>query len=1100
MRSSNDSFKKIFLVVFFICVWLFALSYILYYLFTADLSEEESVVALTTSEIRKEEIKESEIESIIDDSIDEIVIEKPVEEIETELISDNEDENEVSDITFEEVKIAPPVSNISAQVTPVKENIITIIKSEPVTKESIELPPEVILEEKPIQEPSFEEEKEIRIPDIPILFEPLVVEMLDDDTFMLPPITPVYDDDFFADFFVSGSDSLQIEDGTYYYKVYVDEELLGDIEVIFNDSLMSFSSAELKMYISNMITEDAYERIFTNCPDSITVDYMIERGVEVIQDDEAFTLKFHFSIIDMPERILSITNFTTGRDRFSLSGATEIQKNFFSWASAYSLYANYDWMLNPEYKYWYLSLNSSNYMNFGNLNLDFYYNIGYKKNDLSFNFNSYRFFYDLVDESIRISFGNVSGFGLGNANTSLGIQFEKNYSYGNTSAKRSSQEQYVEVSEDSRIVVESNGKKVYERTVAPGKYRIKDFTFETGINDITIIVTPLWVINAYTDPKLIEEYSEVYSFSLAYDSQLLAPGDYLYGGSLTIGRETVRNGQYNEGLPLKITPNYGYLYHFDDVSLSWYQHFGLTQTISIRTDFAVSSRPNRESAATVDLSLVNANKLGTTTFSSSLRLDSTQRIPTVDLSLTHRFIMKGKLVSSLSMALDYSNPSDGDKMNHELSLSVSMGGSLGMIRYSLSSLVTTNSSNITDPIWRLNSSLSLSPMKNLSISTSISAYQNSSVENKTQIVGYISASYSFGKTNVSYSSDYFKSNNVSLSTSLGKDSMQVNLAGLRFNDLSKHNLSTSYSHVSDRYLLGIRAQAYDNYNRFSTSMNLSTALFYTDGLFGISRSVKDSFLLIRPKGSLKKANIEVAKSSGSNAENLKTFFGTGMYSGLTSKGRNNLVVYISGKNEFADTQTYAYELNSTGRGGFSIRAEIPDVFTVTGVIKENGQIKSDFSSPVYELLTDENGVSKLVQNPDLYLFCDQDGRFIISSIEKGIYFFDYAYENNWYAVCFIVKEEEDEKKRVWTFDDFDAFLLVPFERNEEGEVVGSYDVPQIELLLDYTGYGMLDNGHAVDTQEFWDSLFPSFEEDDFWVTQEDAVQEEVYNPVVFSAD
>ena len=1086
MNSRNDSFKKIFLVVFFICVCIVALSYIFYYLFTADLSEEEGVDAITATEIRQEEIRESDIESIIDET----AIEKPIEEeINLDIVSNKEDTNEISDTSFQEVKIDTPVDNINTQVSLIEETAITKIKSETVDDESVEIPVDVKVEE-----------IEIRIPDIPILFEPLVEEMFDDDAVMLPPITPVYDDDFFADFFVSGSDSLQIEDGTYYYKVYVDEELLGDIEVIFSDSLMTFSSAELKVYIGNMITDDAYERIFTNCPDFISVDYILERGVEVIQDDEAFTLKFHFSIIDMPERTLSITNFTTGRDRFTLSGATEIQKNFFSWASAYSLYANYDWMVYPEYKYWYLSLNSSNYMNFGNLNLDFYYNIGYKKNDLSFNFNSYRFFYDLIDESIRISFGNVSGFGLGTENNSLGIQFEKNYSYGNKSAKRTTQEQYVEVTEDSRIVVESNGKKIYERTVAPGKYRIKDFTFETGINDITIIVTPLWVINAYTDLNQIEEYSEIYSFSLAYDSQLLSPGDYLYGGSLTIGRETVKNGQYNEGLPLKITPSYGYLYHFDDISFAWYQHFGLTQTISIRTDFAASSRPNRESIATVDFSLVNANKLGTTSFSSSFRLDSTKIVPEIDLSVTHRFIMKGKLVSSLSMALDYSNPIEKDKMNHELSLSVNMGGSLGMIRYTLSSLITTNSSNITDPIWRINGSVSLSPMKNLSISTSISAYQNSTVNNKTQIVGHISATYSFGKTNVSYSSDYFKSNNVSLSTSFGKDSMQVNLSGLRFNDLLNHNLSASYSHVSDRYLLGIRAQANNNYNRFSTSMNLSTALFYTDGLFGISRSIKDSFLLIRPKGTLKKANIEVAKSSGSNAENLKTFLGTGMYSGLTSKGKNNLVVYISGKNEFADTQTYAYELNSTGRGGFSIRAEIPDVFTVTGVIKEKGEIKSDFSSPVYELLTDENGVSKLVQNPDLYLFCDQDGRFIISSIEKGIYFFDYSYENNWYAVCFIVGEEDDEKKRVWTFDDFDAFLLVPFERNEEGEIVGSYDVPQIELLLDYTGYGYLDNGHAVDTQEFWNSLFPSFEEDDFWITEETSVQEEVYNPVVFSAD
>ena len=1090
MHRANNSFRKIFLAVFFSLVWLFSLSYIIWYLFNFPVENKENanIVYQQQEDLKNESLANSEV--ILPDQLEIIEYDdNPVENI--EVISE--------EVNKEETHSAPIVNENPY----IPYNVITVFKNE--VEDSSSEPEETTQEEIVevgdvfVQESEEKSQEIIRVPDEPIMFEPLVMEMFEDDLF-LPPVTPVYDDDFFADFFVSGSDSLLIEDGVYYYKLYIDEDYLSDIEVVFENGIMSFQSFELKLYVGELITEKAYERIFNNAPEMINLEYLEEKGVESVCDDNNFTIKLHFSLIDMPERVLSITNYSTGRDRFSLSGATEIKKNFFSLATAFSFYANYDWMIKPKYDYWYLSLNSSNYMTFGDLNLDLYYNIGYRADKLSLNVNSYRFFYDFVDQSIRVSFGNVSGYGLGNENTSVGIQFEKNYSFGNQSAKRNSQQQYVEVYEDSRISVESNGKKVYERTVTPGKYRVKDFSFETGINEVAITITPLWVLSAYTDPEQIKEHSEIYEFSLAYDSQLLSYGDCLYGGSLTIGRETIRSSNTTtDGLLLKILPDYYHSYHFNDIALSWYQNFGISDTITLNSNYSVKATPNGNNAASVNFTLINANRLGTSTFAFASKIDSGSNIPLLGLSLNHRFIMKNKIVSSLSFAIDYSNPVTNGLVDHEFSLSLNFGGSLGILRYSLSTLLTLNSGSILDPIWRINGSLSFSPMKNMSISTSVSAYQNSSVSDKPQIVGYISASYSFGKTNISYSSDYFKNNNINFSSSIGNDNVNLNVSRLDFSDFSKHNLASSYTHAGETYLFGIRAQSYDNYNRFSASMNLSTAVFYTDGMFAISRSVKDNFLIIRPSGSIKKATIEVAKSTGSNAVQLKTFFGNGMYNGLSSRGRNNLVVYVSGKNEFADTQTFAYELNTKGRGGFSIRAKVPDVFTVSAVIKENGVPRSDFSSPVYELLTDsETGISRLAENPNLYLFSDQDGRFLISGVESGIYFFDYNYENAWYAVCFIVGEDKNEDNRVWTFDDFDAALLNRFDHNEDGEIVGSYDVPGIELLTEYSGYAVLDNGKAENTQDFWNNLFPAFDEDmDFFSTED---EEMISDVVVYSAD
>ena len=1085
-RKPGYRFRTILSAVFIILLWLSALSYITWFLFRtapAEVPVQSAVAAVSEADDDGHALREAgEVSPPV--SVHGEV--RPTDPIQEEFRPTDPIQEEVNFpvITSEVIPVysEKPVLETSSKVTMVSSG------------ETHETVPEEGVTEIPHSEPAV-----IRVPDEPIMFEPFVMEMMDEDTLFLPPVTPVYDDDFFADFFVSGSDTLTIEDGIYYYRLYADTEYLGDVELSYRDGVGYIPTAALKLYLGGLITDEAYSRIFDGAGEECTSDYLAQNQVANEINDEDFTVTLYFTVTDMPERVLSVSSYSASRDRFTLSGAIPVERQFFSWASSYSLYANFDWMLEPSYYYWYSSLSSSNYMTFGPLNLDFHYSLNYRAGALSFTFSSYRFFFDVPEASTRISFGNISGFGLSNSNTAVGIQYEKNFSYGTQSAKRSSQQQYVEVNEDSRITIETNGKKIYERTVTPGKYRIRDFTFETGVNDVTIILTPLWALQQAGPDETVTQYSEVYTLSLAYDSQLLAFGDTLYGGSITLGRETLKGSAApSGGFALELLPGYRHVYHFDDISLAYYQDFGISETTTLKTDFSVAMRPDSHFMASADIGVINANRLGTTTFSSDVKLDDRSDVPRVSLSLAHRFIMKQKTFSSLSASLDVSNPEVNGSDTLEMSLSVSTGGSLGILRYSLSGLITVNSSHLTDPVWRLNGSLSFSPMKNMSISTSISAYMNGSVDPKPQIAGYISASMSFGKTGVSYSSDYFRSNSIGVSTTLGGDGLAVNLSGLTFADPLKHSLAASYSHYGQSYLFGARAQAYDRYNRYSAGFSLSSAMFFTDGLFAFSRSVRDNFLLIRPEGSMKKASIEVARSTGSNAENLRTWFGTGVYTGLSSKSRNNLVTYISGRDEFSDTQTYAYEIITENRGGYSIRAVIPDVFTVTGIISENGTRRTDFSSPVYECLKNsETGEMYLAENPALYLFSDQDGRFILSGAESGLYFFDYQYGNDWYAVAFEVGDEEDEEKRVWQFMDFDASSLIPFEKTEDGEIAAGFEyVPAVELLSDYYGFGILEGGMAVDTSAFWSSLFPEFDETEDWSSDETILEE----TVVFSAE
>ena len=196
MHRANNSFRKIFLAVFFSLVWLFSLSYIIWYLFNFPVENKENanIVYQQQEDLKNESLANSEV--ILPDQLEIIEYDdNPVENI--EVISE--------EVNKEETHSAPIVNENPY----IPYNVITVFKNE--VEDSSSEPEETTQEEIVevgdvfVQESEEKSQEIIRVPDEPIMFEPLVMEMFEDDLF-LPPVTPVYDDDFFADIFVSGSD------------------------------------------------------------------------------------------------------------------------------------------------------------------------------------------------------------------------------------------------------------------------------------------------------------------------------------------------------------------------------------------------------------------------------------------------------------------------------------------------------------------------------------------------------------------------------------------------------------------------------------------------------------------------------------------------------------------------------------------------------------------------------------------------------------------------------------------------------------------------------------------------------------------------------
>ncbi|MFA6695455.1 MAG: hypothetical protein WCR85_02395, partial [Sphaerochaeta sp.] len=147
-----------------------------------------------------------------------------------------------------------------------------------------------------------------------------------------------------------------------------------------------------------------------------------------------------------------------------------------------------------------------------------------------------------------------------------------------------------------------------------------------------------------------------------------------------------------------------------------------------------------------------------------------------------------------------------------------------------------------------------------------------------------------------------------------------------------------------------------------------------------------------------------------------------------------------------------------------------------------------YSSPVYEVILNAAGEEEFIRNDSLYLFTDQEGRYILSEVSSGTYLFDLQVEDLWYAVRFVVPDISSEDlglERVLLLEDFwvtdpafehriiveDAFSGVQVE--EETDVFGA------ELATGYDAQVTLEVIERMDEETFWTIIFPPFDESDF---------------------
>ncbi len=896
----------------------------------------------------------------------------------------------------------------------------------------------------------------------------------------------VEEEDLFADFYVSGEeDSFLYEEGSYYLSLFVNEQYQGEIEARFSESRKTLSMRNFKQMVGSDLTQQAYHRLFGDGLEYLSFEDLALRNVTCIFDDASFSLYVSIPFGDYALRSLSVSprGHRTG-EQYVMEGAEELDGALFAWVAAMNLYgslsypSSLDRLLGRS-----VSWHVANKLSFCNIALDFSFSL-YNPDPESLGKWEYQIgnwvaFREFEEKGERFSFGSVGSnlsersSSVSGISTNIGFSLEKQYGFGGKGAPSSRYSHTISVLESSTIYIFLNNREendlptkptreeleghkhlLFSRHLQPGTYRLKDFVFAQGHNKITI----------YLYPDSRPQEPEVTRLEASYDTRLMVKGEATWGFALSMPKALTERksdaGDFRYYDPLRrkwasFYPEYA--------SARFWQSTGIADSFTLSSDFSFT--PGIFYGSVTGLW---ANVLGTTQLQGTGKMDEAYKSPVLTASLTHKFNNRFLRGESLSLTFMYDAPAQSAHAGHRDiaqnltgSFSYSGKGLITRLRYSLSGSLSYTWGE-TRPLWSVSLSTGASPFKGFSFSASATVGVQSSRPDKVDFAGSVSASYTLGgRSSLTTSLATSAKDRVSGSASFsyrptGKDSLNLSLSAFPFGGSWKEgSLFGSYLHTGKSYALSVRQQLSREFERLSTSVNLSTTLVFADGVLGLSRTVGDQFLIVKPRLLPAKTQISLSRSMETSPVVVPRHFGSFVYGSFAPYVQTSVALFLGG-DDFFMASSRLYTFTPRVRSAYVVHVKPRETYTVSGLIYgEDGKPLSQHSSPVYRA---DGGILEL--DADLYLFTDQQGRFILSGVEPGSYAFDLRKEGGgWILVRLEVPAMEKKNLNVASLCPISAFG--PYE---EEKVEGYDHVLKVEVQ------------QLFDERTFWDILFPPSEE------------------------
>lgn len=861
------------------------------------------------------------------------------------------------------------------------------------------------------------------------------------------------DDDFWADFYIAGEEDLILEDGIYYFDLYINGNVIGTMTVLFENGKISLLAADLKEAVDGYITEEANARIFRG-EEYLSEETLEERGVDIEINADEYKVYAIFSPEDMPIERISIRGGRSSRASRTIAGAEILEPAVFTLLTRYSLSSSFTILPTASFeKSITASLSAANTFRLYDVNGSFNLGLRYINDEISFSMNSLYFYVTMPEKLMRISWGNVSTDLLYAAGTSLGVRVDKSLSYAEDGYKRPSHiEKTITVEKDSDVQILNEGKEIFKKTLSAGKYSLNDFILYSGANRIKIIITPL-------DGSPATELD----IDINYSSSLLAPGEFFYGAAFATGMNKVSSDIQKADTALRMPWFNNYSYDFDarNIALSFYIKAGISKTLTMNSTFALSNALSDVSWFMPKFKSSNefthANRFGAARYNLNLGTskytDRDFTLPSIYFKVGQQFATNIRALSSISLSGSYTLSEQ--KTFEEwgsANLSLGLSGSLGLISWAFNGNVTTPLKTYKDTTWSVSSSLSTTLSKHFSLSASGSIYSSSS--NSIAYTGRVSATITFSpvRTTVSYSNSGFSATS---SASSGRNTVNMQFDASRITDKDTYSASADYSYSGKYVGVNTRVSAPTGLNSLNGSLTLTASSVFADGLFTFSQSIPSNFVLIKQKGILRGNEVTVGSLGTTTPEKIPMIFGVGLYKGIPSNGNTSFSVFSASKSSLGTASSFNYSLPESRRGGYVLRLRAESSYSAAGYARlEDGSCWVNGSSPLYSVEIVDN---EIILNPsDEYLFTDSEGLFILSGIKAGLWAFDAEIDGIWYLYIIDIKEDE---KHVLDMNLFNAC-----HKADGYSVAGPYSA-----VYEF------DEGEYMTGDEFWDRIYLSEE-------------------------
>ncbi len=1002
-------------------------------------------------------------------------------------------------------EVEPPVEEIPTEIPAAQEEPPEVEAVVPVVEPIVEPVSEPVPEPPSADEPLVEEDK---VPDAPDLDWFVYTELYSDRAENWD--SALFSDEIDWSQFVFSDEEIVLPDGTYFAQLYVNDTAFGNVEFEQENSIPKFLRSDLHAELSGTLAEEYFEEFFADESTYYSLEYLESLAENVKYDSNNLLLYLYFNSSQVPIQTLSMStsSYSLLRQNYDVVGNVKLEPAHFSFESNISAFFNAQYAIDSgSFMLSGLSatLSLSNTFSFWNMTFSLPFSLSYIMNTgLMPSVGNWSGYIDFPNDNLRLSFGHVgnSGFSEG---VPFGFTLEKSYSFGTGSAMTNQYAQTITLVEDSTVDIKVNGNSVYTKTLSLGVYRLTDFAFVQGSNDVVVTIHPI---------SMGEDTSndQVLYFNQDYDTSLMAKGEstWRFGISIPEINQAVGYNSYPFGFVVPALPTYSAsykswtamenVYNLSALSIFWEQSIGLAHAYTQTQAFSFVFERNSDSSdapgeysgtftGTVTGTL--ATKLGTTraTVNGVVSSASDSR-NSLSVNLSHSFVYP--ILKPLSLSGSYTLSSGVQTV----ALNTGYSFTIKTVRLGLSLSTSYKFFSTTvegSTPWTWNGSLSLGTSFGKKASFSF----NASINQDMNFYATASLSLSLGKQSIS--SSVTTSNLQSLIGNVGwyyrpggssRNSFQVNLSNLNLMDipngsLKSHTLSGTWSRSGDIVSMSLRQQASNNYKRFNTSFSLNTAIAFADGYFAMTNSIYSPFVIVAPQKSLKKAMVSVSNAVDSSSGYTKKTFGNVLYTRLSMYKPNNIVVYASNGSLFTSSGSFLFKVTPYARQGFLAKIELESSIAVSGVLRHSSDLVYDsYSSPIYKVVVGKNGVDveSIEIDSSSYFFTDIDGRYIISDLAAGVYMFDLNIDGHWYAAFFEVPVAE-EAGYVALFDDFDASTVVLDEETMQKYNIKSYDAS-------YAGSLFIGLSKYITEQEYWDMLFELADVADDWDEFDESLDDE----------